>query len=91
MTIHLRKVCARKMRFGENKAGKVLRALWHLGKFQVDAMCVDRSLLTCNRLDRQEIRGSLCWLPTWLSNNFITMVLHREAFWNYPPIEKIQV
>ena len=91
MTIHLRKVCARKMRFGENKAGKVLRALWHLGKFQVDAMCVDRSLRTCLRPDREEIRGSLCWLPTWLSNHFINMVLHREAFLNYPPLEKIQV
>lgn len=79
------------MRFGENKAGKVLRALWYMGKFQVNAMCIDKSMRTCLRQDRHEIRGSVGWVPTWLNKHFIKMILPREAFENYPPLEKIQV
>lgn len=89
ITIQLKKTCARKMRFGDNKAGVVLRALWHLGKLQVNALCVDRSMLTCKRQDQHEIRSSLCWLPTWLSKHFIKMTLPREAFLNYPPLETV--
>ena len=91
MTIQFKKACARKMRFGDNPAGKTLRALWYLGRLCVDDICVEKSMRSCFRVDRQEIRQSLGWLPAWLGSHFLKMTLPLAAFQNYPPLEKAQV
>lgn len=86
ITIHLRKTSVRKMQFGDSLAGKIIRALWDLGKHSVDVFVVDKALRSCLRYDLHELRQSLCALPTWLSTYFVRMTLPRAAFENYPPI-----
>lgn len=82
VTIHFRKTCARKIRFGDNRAGTALRALWHLGRFQCSPSQVMMATLKCLRTDREEIRMSLSWLPEWLSSYFLPMSLPLAAFQN---------
>lgn len=82
ITIYLRKTCARKLRLNDSRAGKALRALWHIGKDRINATWIENATRTCRRTDREEIRLALSCPPAWLSRHFLHWRLPPAAF-NY--------
>jgi len=84
ITIHFRKTAARKLRFGDSRSGQALRALWHLGRRQVNRAQIRLATDRWLRTDRDEARLIVCWLPAWLSSYF----MHRRlclASWTAHP------
>jgi hypothetical protein len=56
----------RRMRLGESKTGKIARAFWHCGKKAMLEKKKEGMDLRLNRVDREELRKSLRWMPSWL-------------------------
>ncbi|MBI4532657.1 MAG: type IV toxin-antitoxin system AbiEi family antitoxin domain-containing protein [Candidatus Melainabacteria bacterium] len=83
VTVHLRKVCARKMYLSTNIPGQFLHALWHLGKQRLDELRKSPWLpVLLKRTDREYIRSSVHLIPTWLASAFLHWHLPRAAFQN---------
>src|SRR5262249_7591558 len=80
--VRLQGSCPRKSRFGAaSRAGMLLGALWHLGDAKLPAIQREYRWLPwkLNRLDREEVRMSLKWLPDWLSSCFLDWPIPRSA------------
>lgn len=85
VAVHFKKTCPRKLRLGDNPAGRALKALWHIGKRNCSPVQVMNATRPCLRWDREEIRFSLQWLPDWLSSYFVHRPLPLAYFRNLPP------
>ncbi|HEY9871143.1 MAG TPA: DUF6088 family protein [Candidatus Obscuribacterales bacterium] len=73
--IQFRRTCPRRMRFADTRAGKAIRALWHLGRGRCRQEHVHKATQSCLRSDREEIRLSFPWIPAWLSSYFLDLPL----------------
>jgi hypothetical protein len=75
----------RKMALGDSKVGKVIRALWHMGRSVVDEHIIGKATKLFSRFDRIEM-GKLCAsMPEWLGQYFYPWrLLERESPSKYP-------
>jgi len=74
--IELKECAQRKMHMLQTKAGQRMKALWQLGKKEVDLYVIDRitaDFLSSDRHDRKVVSR---WMPAWLNNQFI-----RDGHW----------
>jgi len=69
-TIHLVHSSSRKLRLSNSKSGQAARALWHLGKYVVNAEVIMQAALKFDRDDRLELRRNVRWMPSWLTDSF---------------------
>jgi hypothetical protein len=67
-TIQLKQTAKRKMQLAETKAGQAARLLWNLGRWSVDLAAYQEGVALFNRLDKEEFRHNVRWMPAWLSN-----------------------
>jgi hypothetical protein len=68
--IHLKGTAARKIQLQDSKAGSTLRALWHMGKEEVDPYVIERAAMCFLRSDREEMLDYMRWIPSWLCDSF---------------------
>jgi len=61
----------RKMRLDATKTGQALKALWELGKENVNREVIMYATFHFGRTDREDIKKYIRWLPAWLSKYFI--------------------
>jgi len=61
----------RKMRLDATKTGQALKALWKLGKENVNPEVIMYATFHFGRTDREDIKKYVRWLPAWLSEYFI--------------------
>ncbi len=71
LQIHLKKTAPRKLSLGDSPAGRVLRALWHLGRTSIDPGCLEKATAALGRSDRLQIRQAAPLLPAWLTAHFL--------------------
>jgi Family of unknown function (DUF6088) len=69
--IKLHGLSPRKMRLNATKAGQALKALWKLGKENVNREVIMHATYRFNRIDRQDVKDYVRWLPAWLTSYFI--------------------
>jgi Family of unknown function (DUF6088) len=67
-TVQLKQTAKRKMHLADTKAGQAARFLWNLGRWSVDLAAYQEGLALLNRLDKEEFRNNVRWMPAWLSN-----------------------
>ena len=62
--------CDRKRHFGEKPEGRVIRALWKLGK---EAFCSlpHKRLQEIQSLEKISLEKEAAWMPAWMSDRFI--------------------
>jgi len=65
--VKLKSRVARKMRLNASPAGKVIKALWHVGP-ECTPATLERATRNFSRTDRAEFRKSHRWMPGWLSD-----------------------
>jgi hypothetical protein len=70
LRIHLKGTAPRKLRLHQGKAEKTLRALWHMGKKEVDPYVIERAAMYFLRSDREEMLDLMRWIPGWLCDSF---------------------
>jgi len=68
--IVFRTASANKMRLQNTNAGKVVRALWHLGEFGLTQNAFVTGASTLTRDDLLTVLLSSAWMPWWLSDTF---------------------
>ena len=69
-TIYFKRACARRTALSDSRAGKALRALWHIGRFDIDHATVMKAGKSFLRQDFEEVRRSAGLLPDWLNAQF---------------------
>ncbi len=82
VTVHFRRVCARKMHLSTDTdiGGQFLQALWHLGKQKLDELRREPlSQIWFKRTEREHIRLSVHLVPAWLAAAFLHWRLPRAA------------
>ncbi len=62
--------CEKKMHLDDDKVGKIVRGLWHLGEERVQLQMIARAVITLNRAECRKIVTSGAWMPYWLMNAF---------------------
>jgi hypothetical protein len=77
--IKLRGTADRKMKLDGGKAGQALKALWKMGRDNVNLDAITRATSGFTRTDRQEIIHYMKWLPAWLGGYFI-----KRDKWPFP-------
>ncbi|MBS1992229.1 MAG: hypothetical protein JSS83_17020 [Cyanobacteria bacterium SZAS LIN-3] len=71
--IHLKSASKKKMHLKESSEGRIVRALWHLGKGSFNAGFVDYLVTTANTKDlRRTLVLAKAWMPAWLADFFPT-------------------
>ena len=70
ITIHLKKICWRKMSLQKSKTGKALVAFWHMGKQRTYIDDIAKIIEGFGTLDKMRLRESATWIPSWLSAYF---------------------
>jgi len=62
--------CDRKRHFGEKPEGRVIRALWRLGKETFGLLPFER-LQEIQSLEKIRLAKEAAWMPAWMSDRFI--------------------
>ncbi len=64
--VYFKSACPRKMHLNDTKAGILMRACWFIGKESCSPDLLDQTYYYYNRQVKQEIKGELWAMPTWL-------------------------
>jgi hypothetical protein len=67
--VQLKQTAKRKMQLSETRAGQAARFLWHLGKQSVNLVTYANAIALFNRIDGEEFRRNIRWMPAWLSDH----------------------
>lgn len=67
-TVRLRGSCPRKTMLGDTAVGLILRALWHMGRWDVNSAVVALAARNLGRRERAKLRQSAGLMPYWVSN-----------------------
>jgi hypothetical protein len=68
--IYLKEACPRKMKLHETKTERTLRALWGMGRREVNPYVIQHAARHFMREDREEILNHMRWIPSWLCDSF---------------------
>ena len=68
--IRLKGIRSRKLVFNDTKAGRAIRALWHLGKNHCHDSQIKHVTAHFQRQDKSELSQFRPWMPTWLLKFF---------------------
>jgi hypothetical protein len=71
-------VSHRKMRLNACKTGQALKALWKMGRNNVDHEVIRRATFHFGRIEREVVTDFIRWLPAWLSDYFL-----KRSLWHY--------
>jgi hypothetical protein len=82
--IELRKTSPRKMRYSDERSGKGIKALLHLGAKEVTAQDTLHLYQQCLRTEKEELRLSFGWMPDWLNRHFMWIRLPKYVYYQYP-------
>jgi len=66
--VQLKQTAKRKLQLTESKAGQAARFLWSLGSVSVDRTAYSHEMANLNRVDKEEFRQNIRWMPSWLSD-----------------------
>lgn len=72
IVIYLKGVSARRMKIADSKAGKAIKALWHLGKKRFTPQLLQKAKAGLRRTDQDELRECIRWMPAWLADRIVT-------------------
>jgi hypothetical protein len=70
--IYFMGVSAKRMGIAYSKAGKAVRALWHLGRRNITPHLLEAAKVGLRRTDKDELRESIRWMPAWLADRIVT-------------------
>jgi Family of unknown function (DUF6088) len=66
--VQFKQTAKRKMQLAQTKAGQAARFLWSLGSLSVDRVVYEKGLALLNRLDKEEFKENIRYMPAWLSD-----------------------
>lgn len=69
-TQKLNGISGRKAQLGDDKVGKIVKALWNIGAGAINGETVRRYLAPLSQGDRQLLFERSKWMPYWLLNEF---------------------
>jgi len=72
VVIYFKGVSAKRMGIAYSKAGKAVRALWHLGRRNFTPNLLQAAKVGLRRSDEDELRESIRWMPAWLADRIVT-------------------
>jgi hypothetical protein len=83
--VKLVRVCGRKRGMGESPGAKAARALWYVkppGEEQPDVRYIAAVFSLLNRDGRKDLSDKICWMPAWLSNQFVPRFRRQKIIGN---------
>ena len=81
--VQMKHIGPRKTVLGDTKAGRAIRALWHLGQAACTAYHVSTAHRSFSRTDYEEFRRSAAWMPAWMTRLFeVRPVYPDPALWD---------
>jgi hypothetical protein len=86
ITIKLRSVSERKIQLGATRVGAIVRALWHLGKNNIDPQLSPQNIWDFNHPETIEFDEYKKLMPSWLSN-----ICFKNTPWIWRRIAKFEL